>query len=129
MWRKARNVHSIHASIHYLDDLIQNHKRSLQTRKFNKRLHSPRIRLPTPRDLLSALAQTRELEITRYGFVLVGFELGEEDSGDVFLFGSHSMRASILVRMVERGKRTEEEGNAGGRRYLNLACFTDSVIW
>ena len=78
-------LNRIHPSIHHLDHLIQRHKRRLQTRQLDQRLHRPPIRLPTPLDLLSSLPQTGQPKVVLRVVGGEGLELREEDTRDVLL--------------------------------------------
>lgn len=95
----GHDLHGVDTTIHDLDNLIQNHKRRLQTGQLHKRLHGAGIRLPTPLDLLPALAQPRQSEIV-VALRRVALELGQEDTGDVLLLGANA-EARLLGRLLD----------------------------
>ena len=107
----------INPPIHDLDHIIQNHKRSLQARKFYERLHCPLINLSRLLDLLTTATETRELELaaTIGG---VGFELGEEDTGYVFLLGADAERGGFdgFLDLVGDGGASGVGGFGEGER-------------
>jgi hypothetical protein len=53
----ALGIKKLTASVHHFDDLVQDHERSLQASKFDKRFHSSGIRLSASLHLLSSFAQ------------------------------------------------------------------------
>ena len=72
--------------IHYLDNLIQNDKSSLQASELDERLHGSGVRLPTSLYLLPTLAKSRQTKVVDF-FFLKCFELREEDTRYVLLLG------------------------------------------
>lgn len=82
-------IHGVDSSIYHFDDIVENDKGGLQTSELYESLNSPGVSLTTPLDLLTSLAQTSKTEITGT-LCLEGFELREEDSGNVLLLGPHT---------------------------------------
>lgn len=118
---RIKHIHGVDSPIHNLDNLIQDHKRSLQRRQLHQRLHSPRVSLPTLRHLLSTLAQTRHLEIAA-ALRLEALELRQEHTADVLLLGAHAELglAHALGDLVANGVVADRVCDFGQREGGNL---------
>jgi hypothetical protein len=118
----------IDAAIHHLDDLVQGDEGGLQAGELDQRLYGPAVGLATALDLLAALAQAGEAKVVLGVVGGEGFELGEEDTGDVLLLGAQAEARRLdgfldLVGDVAAADGVGDFGEGEGRDLHDAAHF------